>query len=188
MNESRRAWSGWAAVVIAAVGLVGLTAAPPAAASAHALQTVRALAGRPTRAAMTRETARTVEVGDTSEHFVPSGRSVTTKDGPLALTAVVGQRFPTADGYGQLVFFWRGRTFLGWDSIYESVSIVRVARWGAHTIRVTYAHYASGDAAYDPSLKPVSVDYRWRGGRLVASRTPPSLSFLDQSVEFEPAG
>ena len=184
MSGVRHALTGrTASLAVAALGLIGLMAAPSAASAR-----TNALPGRPTRAAIRWEMKRTVEVGDTSEHFAPSGGRVTTKDGSFALTAVVGQRVPTADGYGQLVFFWRGRTFLGWDSIYESVSVLRITRWGSHTLRVTYAHYAAKDPAYDPSLPPVNVFYRWRHDRLAGDRLPPSLPYLGQEVELKPVG
>jgi LppP/LprE lipoprotein len=185
MSDVRRVLTGrTASLAVAALGLIGLMAAP----SAASARTNGALPGRPTRAAIRWEMKRTIEAGDTSEHFTPSGRPVTTRDGSFALTASVGQRVPTADGYGQLVFFWRGRTFLGWDSIYESVSVLRITRWGSHTLRVTYAHYAAKDPAYDPSLRPVNVFYRWRHGRLAGDRLPPSLSYLGQQVELKPVG
>ena len=60
---------------------------------------------------------RTVEVTDHSEHFATLGRlfAVTVGDGRGGtLTAVLGTRSPTADGYGQLVFFWHNGRFIPW--------------------------------------------------------------------------
>ena len=104
-----------------------------------------------------------------------------TASGSKALTAQIGQRSPKAGGYGQLVFFWAGRTFLGWDSRYEGMSILRLSGNGGHIIPVTCAHYAPSDPAYDPSLPPVTIGYRWRDGRLAAGATPPSLSVCPSS-------
>jgi hypothetical protein len=89
------------------------------------------------------------------------------------LTAAVGQRYPTADAHGQLVFFWHGTRFLGLDSVRESDSITRLSGTRTGAFRVTYPHYASKDAECCPSLPPVTVLYRWNGQRLSASGTPP---------------
>jgi len=65
-----------------------------------------AAVARPTRPQIDEIMKRTVEVRDRSEHFAPLGRllEVTVGDGQRgSLSAVLGTRFPTADGYGQLV-------------------------------------------------------------------------------------
>ena len=187
MTRIGRVLARWETPVVVAVGLAcAVVAATPAASAASpgGARAARTVAGHPSRAAIARVMARTVEVGDAGEHFVPLGKPVSTGSGSKALTAEIGQRSPTADGYGQLVFFWAGTTFLGWDSLYESVSILRLSGNGDHAVKVTYAHYAANDPAYDPSLPPVAISYRWRDGRLSASATPPSLSYLDLKVRL----
>jgi hypothetical protein len=125
--------------------------------------------------------ARTVETGDEREHFVPepgtaADVATTIADGfGGSLTAAIGQRFPTADGHGQLVFFWHNDHFLGWNSVYESMSILSLRSAAAGEFTVSYAHYAAADPACCPSLPPLSITYRFTGTKLVASGTPPNL-------------
>jgi hypothetical protein len=118
--------------------------------------------------------ARTVEAADPSTHLVLDSRPVTTSDRHGGtLTAAVGQRYPTADGMGQLVFFWHGTRFLGWDAITETDS-VRSVTGGPGYFRITYLHYAPQDAECCPSLPPAPVTYTWEdSGRLVASGRRP---------------
>ncbi|GAA4633104.1 hypothetical protein GCM10023196_069330 [Actinoallomurus vinaceus] len=145
------------------------TRSPPPTASAS----VPAV-GVPNRAAIRRVLARTVEAPDPSTHFVLDRRPVTTSDRQGGtLTAVVGQRYPTADGMGQLVFFWHGTRFLGWDAVTET-DAVRGLTGGPGYFRITYPHYAPQDAECCPSLPPAAVRYTWEdSGRLVASGTRP---------------
>jgi hypothetical protein len=119
--------------------------------------------------------ARTVEVSDHKTHFAPAGRPLTIKDGrgTGTLTAVVGTRFPTADGAGQLTFFWHNRRFLGWDSRYESARIMRVRSPAAGTFTTTYAHYGPHDALCCPTLHPVIVHSGWSGTILISDGAPP---------------
>lgn len=79
------------------------------------------------------------------------------------LTAVIGQRTPTADGHGQLVFFWQGGRFAGWDAETEAMSITKVTG-GAGYFRVTCAHYAANDPACCASRSPVTVTSAWQDG------------------------
>jgi len=134
-----------------------------------------AAVARPTRPQIDEIMKRTVEVRDRSEHFAPLGRllEVTVGDGDGgSLTAVLGTRFPTADAYGQLVFFWHDGRFIGWNSRYEAIAVVSIRAVGA-SVQVRFAHYKKTDAFCCPSLHPVAVSYRWVGTRLVASGTPP---------------
>jgi hypothetical protein len=118
--------------------------------------------------------AGTREVAAPTEHFVPDRRPVSIADGyGGTLTAAVGQRYPTVDAHGQLVFFWHGTRFLGLDSVRVSDTIIGLRRGSTGTFRVTYAHYAPEDAECCASLRPVTVAYRWTGSRLAASGTPP---------------
>lgn len=92
---------------------------------------------------------RTVEVTDHSEHFATLGRlvAVTVSNGQGGtLTAVLGTRSPTADGYGQLVFFWHNGRFIGWDSR-ESIALVGIEPAGTRAVRVKYAHCSDKDTS-----------------------------------------
>jgi hypothetical protein len=111
---------------------------------------------------------RTVEVGsDPSVHFRHVGGKAVTSDGARGtLTAAIGVRHITADGKGQLVFFFRGGKFLGWDSKYEIASIKDVKNAGEGRFDVTYIRYAASDPLCCPSLSPKTVRYRWNGSRL----------------------
>lgn len=132
-------------------------------------------AGVPDRAAIRRVLTRTVEAADPSTHFTSVRPPVTTSDRHGGtLTAVIGQRYPTADGKGQLVFFWHGTRFLGWDAGTET-DAVRDVTAGPGSFRVTYLHYAERDPECCPSLPPATVTYTWQdGGRLAASGAPPA--------------
>ncbi|GAA0345429.1 LppP/LprE family lipoprotein [Actinoallomurus spadix] len=145
--------------------------------SAPATRTASAAApsaGVPDRAAIRRVLTRTVEAADPSTHFASVRPPVTTSDRHGGtLTAVIGQRYPTADGKGQLVFFWHGTRFLGWDTGTET-DAVRGVTAGPGSFRVTYLHYAERDPECCPSLPPATVTYTWQdGGRLAASGAPP---------------
>ncbi|MFE7214331.1 LppP/LprE family lipoprotein [Streptomyces sp. NPDC001698] len=118
--------------------------------------------------------ATTVETGDPSEHFAPSSAPVTVADGSGGyLTAVIGTRSPSVDGYGQLVFFWHGTTFAGWDSSSESLAIQAITPGKPGTIRVTYAHYGPDDGLCCPSLPAVTIEHRWNGHGFTPSGMPP---------------
>ncbi|MEV5708651.1 LppP/LprE family lipoprotein [Actinoallomurus sp. NPDC052274] len=130
--------------------------------------------GVPDRTAVERVLTRTVEAADPSTHFVRDRTPVTTSDRHGGtLTAVVGRRYPTADGKGQLVFFWHGTRFLGWDAVTEA-DAVRDLTGGPGYFRITYPHYAERDPECCPSLPPAAVTYTWQdGGHLVPSGTRP---------------
>lgn len=116
---------------------------------------------------------RTVEVDTPEIHFrAISHRAVVSDGHGGSVTAVVGVRHITADGHGQLIFFFHNQRFVGWDSRFESLNTdVRAA--GARRFDADYAHYSSDDALCCPSLAPVSVRYRWTGSRIQALRQPP---------------
>lgn len=121
------------------------------------------------------EMSRTVEAEDQNEHFTP-GQQITVSDGQGgALTAIVGTRYPTADGYGQLVFFWHNDTFLGWNASKETMAVLKIASPAPGTFDVTYEHYAPNDSACCPSLPAVTVTYRWNGTALASNGDPPNL-------------
>ena len=185
MSKVRPAVGWGTALFLLTLGCAFLLGAAPASSALSRSTPSHASAAGPSKAAIAAVMAETVEVITPSEHFVPAGKPVSASDGAGgALTAEIGQRFPTADGYGQLVFFWHDGRFLGWDSRYESMSIMRLRSAGPRTFKVTYAHYAANDPAYDPSLPPVTVSYRWRHQRLIASATPPNRSFPGLEVRL----
>src|SRR5437764_2593360 len=69
----------------------------------------------PTASQIATQVARTHETEVPDETFT-EGAPVTVADGAGGyLTAVPARRSPSADGHGELVFFWHNRTFLGWD-------------------------------------------------------------------------
>lgn len=120
---------------------------------------------------------RTREVGDSRTHFTRLGPRLSVPDGKgRSITAVIGGRYPTADGKGQLVFFFHGRAFLGWDTARESIAIAPIRRGRGHGIQVPYVHYAPSDALCCPSRGLRTVTYRWNGRRIVASRRPPNAT------------
>ena len=127
--------------------------------------TATAAVARPSRAQIDAVMKRTVEVRDRSVHFATLGRpiEVTVGDGKGgSLTAVLGTRSPTADGYGQLVFFWHNGRFIGWNSRFEAIAVISIKAVGA-TVQIRFAHYRRTDAFCCPSLPPVTVGYRWSG-------------------------
>jgi len=128
----------------------------------------------PSPAAISDVMTRTVEVGNATEHFTPAAPLAVSDGQGGVLTAIVGTRFPTADGYGQLVFFWHDQSFLGWDSSTESFAISRLTSPSPGVFAVTYVHYATTDPLCCPSLSPVTVTYTWNGTALQAGGTPPS--------------
>lgn len=117
---------------------------------------------------------RTIEQTGANSHFalftpllmLPDGRGG-------SFTAAVGVRYPTADAYGQLLFFWHNGTFVGWNADRESVTI-RLTPAGPAAVLATYAHYAANDPLCCPSLPPVHVTYTWNGARVVANGVPPA--------------
>lgn len=119
-------------------------------------------AGGTDQATIQRDMTRTVEAASPGVHFAPNGAPVTAPDrNGGTLTAAIGQRTPTADGHGQLVFFWQGSRFIGWDAETEAMSITKVTG-GTGYFQVTYTHYAPNDPACCASLPPVTVTYVWQ--------------------------
>jgi hypothetical protein len=116
----------------------------------------------------------TVEVDAPAEHFMPHDLIVSTPDGMGGtIDAVVGVRTPTADGKGQLVFFFHNDTFVGWDAPQEAISILRLVSPGPRAIAVTYANYGPRDPIVGASLPPATVTYRWDGHRMAPDTQPP---------------
>jgi len=124
------------------------------------------------RSVISRYMHRTVEVRS-GRRFQPIGARHTISDGRgRSITAQVAMPEPTADGHGNLVFFFHGNRFLGWDSDHEALSIERLSV-SRGVFRVRYANYAAGDPLCCPSEEPVTVSYRWTGSRLRSSAAPP---------------
>lgn len=140
----------------------------------------------PTPGQIAAEMSQTIEIGDQISFAQAQLVPVTVADGSGGyLTAVRGARSPSADGYGQLVFFWHNQTFLGWDSKYESMDILKVWSPGPHQIAVSYAHYAATDGACCPSLPPVVIYYSWENGHLVSTGAPPTGPGNPIEVEYK---
>jgi hypothetical protein len=118
--------------------------------------------------------ASTSEIQDTGEDFSETSKPILTSDGQGGtLSAVIGTRNPTADGLGQILFFFRNNTWVGLNSHAEATQIKSVVPDGAGAFRVTYVDYAPNDPMYAPNLPPVTVVYRWENGRMVPSRQLP---------------
>lgn len=120
---------------------------------------------------------RTYELGPSGDpRFGSVGRRTVASDGRGgSLTAIVGLRRPSADGKGELVFFFHNRRFLGWDARRTSISIYPPRAAGSRRFSIRYVHYARTDALCCPSLRPVTIHYRWTGSRMLGSRRPPNL-------------
>lgn len=129
--------------------------------------------------------SRTVEGVHATTHFTAQGEPLTIPDGEGGwLTAIQGVRYPTADGYGQLVFFWRNATFLGWDSKSESNVIKGISSAGPGAFSVTFEQYAESDALCCPSLPDVSITFRWDGTSLNAESPIPASVAQGPAVQL----
>lgn len=104
--------------------------------------------------------------GPTGEHFTLMGKPISITDAAGdTVTAAIGARSPSADGYGQVVFFFHNHKFIGLDSNMEKTQIQSVKadsnqRFG---FDITYANYASTDPLFNPSQPPVTVPFVWSG-------------------------
>lgn len=121
---------------------------------------------------------RTIEYDDPSTHFgVLSSSPITVSDGYDGwITAVVGTRYPTADGYGKLVFFWHDKKFIGWNAVYESIS-AKIVDYGTGYFIVSYPQYASRDPLSSPSLSNINITYTWNGNNFTSTGDPPQNTF-----------
>lgn len=116
--------------------------------------------GGPTVVQIGVQMSSTVEVQNHTVHFTPRINPLTISDGrgTGTLTAIVGVRWPTADGRGQLVFFWHGSHFLGWDSKIES-----------QTAKVRSTAPGSFTVTYNGTQK---VHYGFSGTMLISDAAP----------------
>lgn len=122
-----------------------------------------------------RAMTHTVEVDFPDEHFKPGGFIVSTSDGQGGtIDAIVGIRTPTADGKGQLVFFFHNGAFVGWDASQEATSILGLVAAEPRAVVVTYANYGPHDPVIGASLPPATVTYRWDGNRMTPEKPPPA--------------
>jgi hypothetical protein len=146
-----------------------------------------------TRGAILQVLSRAQEVGTKGERLALFGRIVTVPDGHGGtLTAALAVRFPTADGYGQLVLFWHDKAFLGSDNLTrlpnlgpEAIS-VDIARVATNSITLRFARYRPNDPMVAPSLPPGFVRYSVRHGRLVASGPVPKGATNGLTMELRP--
>lgn len=114
------------------------------------------------------------EVKNPSETFKPTGLPVALKlKSGQVLSAVIGTRSPTADGYGQLVFFFLGEKFVGLSDTVEATAIRSLVADARQGFRIGYASYAAGAPTYAPRPKPLWITYHWKAGRIVPSRPIP---------------
>jgi hypothetical protein len=108
--------------VFSLMGIVALAGSgfPTGSCAALARGSVKPPAAAPSAAQIKARLRHTIEVGTPGEYFRPLGRPLTIKDGrgTGTLTAVVGGRYPTADGLGQVVFFWHNQVFIGLSANY----------------------------------------------------------------------
>ncbi|WP_427885328.1 LppP/LprE family lipoprotein [Kribbella sp. GL6] len=119
--------------------------------------------GVPDASAIRAAMAQTVEVKQPSVHFVPSTVKATVPDGTGGkLTAVVGTRSNAADSGGQVVFFFHGTKFSGWDGDTETTGVTSLAGAGQGVFTIKYTHFAKDDPACCPSLKPVTIHWAWQ--------------------------
>jgi len=126
----------------------------------------------PTAAQVDLVMSQTVPDDAPNEHYVRSSDPVVVGDGAGGtLTAVAGSRTNTADGGGQLVFFWHNDTFIGWNTDHESFKL-QVDPQGADAVGVTYVWLQPDDAACCPTGQAVVV-YGWDGSGLRSDRDIP---------------
>jgi hypothetical protein len=88
-------------------------------------------------------------------------------------TAVVAERAPTADGKGQIVVFFRGKTFASLALPGEVAALAGVKAAGPGEFVVGFVNYRSSDPLCCPSGTPRSIErtYRW-DGRAFAPDSP----------------
>ena len=137
---------------------------------------VPAASGGPTPEDIAATMRHTTLESDPDQYFVPFDTPITISDGAGGtLTAVIGGRANTADGGGQLVFFWHGDAFLGWDKDHEGFKLSVQAGSGP-AFRVSYVYLRDGEPGCCPT-GTVDVVYAWDGLQIVPDRDlPPETS------------
>jgi hypothetical protein len=112
----------------------------------------------------------TTEKDDAGQHFVPFPFQIVTRDDEGGyLQAVGASRFPTADGLGQLVFFFHNGKVVGLNSNVEVTAIRSIQAAGTGKFVITYANYRPTDVMVNPTLPPQSVTYTWNGSAFTPS-------------------
>jgi len=165
----------------------GLEASAPVPAASGNQASMRLGATGLTRSAVNAVLAKAQETSTSGvtqgEHLVVAGKIVTVPDGfGGTLTAVPAVRFPTADGYGQLVLFWHNTTLVGSNHLLalpalgEEASQLSIVASGKGFVTVRYQCYKPSDPMYAPSLPPVDVTYTWTSQGLKASRSVPATA------------
>ena len=149
---------------------------------------LRSVASPPTGAQITARLRHTLEIGSKGEYFRPLGKPLTIRDGrgTGTLTAVVGGRYPTADAYGQVVFFWHNRRFNSLSADYETPAIVSLKSPAPGTFVINYARYRRNDPMCCPTLKPRQVIYGWSGQILISDGAPPKGNGTPVRVRYVP--
>jgi LppP/LprE lipoprotein len=142
-----------------------------------------AVAGPAPRSVIRAAMKHTFENGSfNSDNFMPAGPRLTIPDGAGGtITAQSGLRTDSADAHGWVVFFFQNNRFLGWDSVYESLTSALTSNVG-HRFAVRYRVYRSTDPLCCPSLPDVVVHYRWDGHRIRMSRPIPHGARGDRLV------
>jgi hypothetical protein len=171
------------------IGVIALAAAPClGTAGALARPVVEPERAAPSNAQIARRLQHTVEIGTRGEHFRRIGRPLTIQDGrgTGTLTAVVGGRYPTADGLGQVVFFWHNKTFIGLSADYETIAVVSLKSPAPGTFVIRYARYRRSDPTCCPTLRPRAVTYGWSGHMLISDGGPPKGSSSPPTVKYKP--
>jgi hypothetical protein len=132
--------------------------------------------------------SHTREIGSRGAYFVPAGTPLTIKDGrgTGSLTVVIGKRYPTAHGLGEIVFFWHNATFIGMSSTYETPAVVKLQSPARGTFVITYARYKHTDRVCCPRLKPRTVRYGWSGHILISNGVPPKGAGSPPRVKYQP--
>ena len=185
MNKNPHHWWTFQSRILFAA----LTAALAATFTVALNPAARAATGdAPTWAQVTGVMSRTVETSAPTVTFTPVGPMTSSPDGKGTgtITAVVGQRTPSGDGSGQVVFLWHNDTFIGYDSQAEKVGVTAVAAT-AGGFTVSYPGYRVGDPLAKPSGRPVKATYTWTGSGFRASATPPTDGTTIKLVATAPA-
>lgn len=156
--------------------------------AASARSVARPTAAAPSAAQIQARLRHTIEIGTKGEYFRPIGKPLTIRDGrgTGTLTAQVGGRFPTADGLGQIVFFWHNATFVGLSSSYETFAVVSVKFPAAGTFVIRYVQYRASDPTCCPTLPPRKVTYAWSGHILISNGVPPKPNGKPTKVKYQP--
>jgi hypothetical protein len=133
---------------------------------------VPATSGGPTPEDVAATMRHTTLEDDPDQYFVPFDTPITISDGAGGtLTAIIGGHVNSADGGGQLVFFWHNDAFLGWDKDHEGFKVSVQAGDGA-AFRVSYVYLRDGEPACCPT-GTVDVVYAWDGLQIVPDRDLP---------------